>query len=225
MRTAGLFLMDTALPDGRLMIFPEDIIGGGVLGVINGIGVLELSGAAAISVSANASGQLLRYGMSDDAQAQFGMGAPGSLGFQGAQAQPIVTGQPFTTPYGPSGRPPQPSSNFGKIPTSRPKGLKPVAVSAVYSVTGAALTALQVGLGRAVFTVGVLPAPIPVLGGTNLPLGVSVLNTVTVPIPVANQVWLVDGFTSLGVSLNVTPGAAGVMNLYGLFIDFNFNYN
>ena len=225
MRTAGLLMMDTPMPDGRLMIFPADMVGGGVLGVINGIGVLELSGAAAIFISSNVSGQLLRYGMSDDAQQNFGMGAPGSLGIQGAQAQVITTGQPFTTPYGPSGRPPQPSSNFGKIQSSRPKGLKPVAVSAVYSVTGGSLTSLQVGLGRVVFTAGVLPAPLTVLGGTNLPLGASVLNTITIPIPVANQVWLVDGFTSLGVSLNVTPGAAATLNLYGLFIDFNFNYN
>lgn len=223
MRTAGILLMDTPMPDGRIMIRPQDFFGGGTLQNTVGIPNVSVTGGA-IQLVAALPGALLRYGMSDDAQQNFGMGAPGSLGFQGAQAQVVATGQPFITPYGPSGRPPQPSSNFGKPTVSRPKGLKPMAVTTVYSVAGGALTALSVGLVKVNFTAGVAPALISILPTTNLAFPATTLDVITTPIPVANQNFLNDPFDGLNLILTVDAGAA-TFDLYGAFVDFAFNFN
>lgn len=222
MRTAGLLLMDTPMPDGRLVVRPQDFIGVTLFTGTTGEIFAELGGSGAIV--AQVGGMLLRYGMSDDAQQNFGMGAPGSLGIQGAQAQVVTTGQPFTTPYGPSGRPPQLSSNFGKPTVSRPKGLKPMAVSLVYDVVGGALGNMQASLFKTAFNVGVTPAPVTILNAAPFPDTVGV-NVTTVAIPSAGQLFLADPFDALVIQLNVNIGAASAVNIYGAYIDFQFNYN
>lgn len=224
MRTAGMLLMDTPIPDGRLMVRPQDFIGGSVS---SGAGVTQLIvTGAATQVVGNVPGALLRYGMSDDAQQYFGKGSP-SGGFQGAQAQPVTTNTPFTTPYGLSGRPPYPSAEVLRVPTStnwRPKGLKPTAVTVVYAVSGGPMTSASVVLSKVNFTAGVAPAITLISPQANLPLGNAVLNVITTPIPVANQAFINDYFDAITVLINVNAGAA-TMAITGAFIDFAFNYN
>ena len=222
MRTAGLLLMDTPMPDGRLMVRPQDFVAASVYLGSTGETLIPISGTE--TLVAQVGGMLLRYGMSDDAQQNFGMGAPGSLGIQGAQAQVVTTGQPFTTPYGQSGRPPQSSSNFGKPTVSRPKGLKPMAVTVAYEVQGGIPTSLGLSLFKTAFNAGVTPAPTTILNTSALPTTVQ-FNVATVAIPSAGQVFLADPFDALVLQLIVTIGAATQINLYGAYIDFQFNYN
>ena len=224
MRTAGMLLMDTPIPDGRLMVRPQDFIGGAI---VSTAGVTQLNVTGALTqVVGNVPGAMLRYGMSDDAQHYYGKGSP-SGGFQGAQAQPVTTNTPFTTPYGLSGRPPYPSAEVLRVPTStnwRPKGLKPTAVTVVYTVSGGPMTSANVVLGKVNFTVGVAPAITTILSATNLPLGNATTNVITTPIPVANQAFINDYFDAIVLLLNINAGAA-TMYIHGVFIDFAFNYN
>jgi hypothetical protein len=223
MRTAGMLLMDTPLPDGRIFVSPTSMLGGGTVSAATpGILHLDITGAAVtIGMEPNL---LLRYGMSDDAQQQFGMGAPGSQGFQGAQAQPVTTGQPFTTPYQRSGRPPYPSAQGFSPANARPKGLKPVAVTVAYTVTGGPLTAFNLSLYKTALNVGTPPAPAQLLTAVGLPLQTATVQLVTTPITTANQLWLADPFDVLAVSLATNSGAA-TLSIYGVYIDVAFNYN
>jgi hypothetical protein len=222
MRTAGMLLMDTPLPDGRILLPPQAVSGGGTLAEsIAGVLTLTLTGNGALVSSVPL---FTRYGMSDDAQQQFGMGSVGTLGYQGAQAQVVATGQPYTTPYGPTGRPPQLATNFAKTGISRPKGVKPLAATVAYSVTGGPMTSATLAFYKTVLTVGVVPAPTALLTPFNLPLANAQTNLITVPFPVNNQVWFNDFFDILGLSLIIQAGAA-TFTLYGIYIDVAFNYN
>lgn len=213
-------MMDTPMPDGRLMVRPQDFIGG-TLSAPAGVPQVTATGVATV-LAAGVPGALLRFGMSDDAQQQYGRATPMG-GYQGAQGQVVTTPSPFTSPYGPSGRPPFPSSSMFKTLTGRPKGLRPKAVTTVYSVTGGPLTALQVGLYKTVFQNTVAPSNVAILAPSNLSLGNFVTNTITVPIPDANRAFLTD-LNGLNVAINVT-GGAGTFILFGVFIECDFNYN
>src|ERR1700748_134543 len=139
MRTAGRLLMDTPNPDGRIFVSP---IGNAQNTAITSAGLglysVPVNAAATVNLDYVFNSLILRYGMSDDALQQYGQGTPGASGFQGAQGQSTSASSPFTTPYGPTGRPPFLSSQLMQPVLNRPKGLMPIALRLVYSVIGAA---------------------------------------------------------------------------------------
>jgi len=222
MRTAGVLQMDTPLPDGRIVILPKDIQGGGSIANANNTTSLAVTGAN-VTLFGSFNGMLLRYGMSDDAQQQFGKGAP-SGGYQGAQGQAVGTLTPFTTPYGQSGRPPYSNVRQLLTPNGRPKGLMPTAVSVVYSVTGGPATAFSFSINKTAFNVGQVPTGVVILNSTNLPLQTATTQIMTTPIPANAQNFLADPFSVLNFIMGTNAGAATI-NIFGIFLDVSFNYN
>jgi len=226
MRTAGVLLMDTPLPDGRIFVPAGEAVSNPTVAV-SALGVMGVAIAAGAAATYDFSiGELLlRYGMQDDAQSQFGMGSPVG-GFQGAQAQPTPPAQ-FTTPYGPTGRPPFAASSFGQPVTNRPKGIKPVAIHAVYSVIGVALTSVAVSLAKTAFAQGVAPVVTTLINAITAgnPTGVAATNIGTVAVPANLQSFLTDPYDVLTARVVITSPSGSTGVFYGFYVDTQFNFN
>ena len=225
-RTAGRFLMDTPIPDGRIFIGAQKNLQA-TAPTITAAGnyFVPVGAGAATTFDFIVDSLILRYGMSDDALQQFGMGTP-SGGFQGAQGQATTSTTPFTTPYGPTGRPPVLAANLLKPVTSRPKGIMPLAVHLVYSVIGVAATSVSVQLTKTSFTPGAAPAISNIIApDVTSPVGVSALVVSNVLVPVANQAFLADPFDELSLRVIFTTPAGSTANFYGAFIDAAVNLN
>jgi hypothetical protein len=226
MRTNGVVLMDTPLPDGRIFV-PAGTANSKPTVVTSALGVagVAIAAGAAATYDFMLGSLMLRYGMQDDAQQQFGMGNPVN-GNQGAQALATPPNQ-FTTPYGPTGRPPFSAASFGQPVLNRPKGLKPIALHAVYSVAGVALTSVAVSLVKTAFAQGVAPAVTTLINAITAgnPTAVSTMNIGTVAVPVANQQFLIDPYDVLAARIVITSPAGSTGVFYGFYVDTQFNFN
>jgi hypothetical protein len=224
-RTAGFWEQDSAFPDGQVFLPISYIPAGATLTEIStGNWALSVPASTAVTIPFFLDSLITRYGKQDDAQQHFGLANPVG-GFQGAQSQPVPPAA-FTTPWGPTGRPPQPSSNFGQPVLSRPKGILIKAVTPVYIAGAGALTAASVGITKTAFVNGVAPLVTQLLAVTALPLAASTFPTVTtVPLPIADQVMLTDRFSQVIIQFALTASAAGAADVYGLFLDVAYNYN
>lgn len=218
MRTAGLLLMDTPLPDGRIWIPPFAGIS------IDANGIASANNAAATTTVFGLASELLsRFGMSDDAQAAFGQGSP-SGGFQGAQAQGVSATTPFTTPYGISGRPPFAAGSNLIPPTGRPKGIMPLAVSAVYSVSLAVPTSLTLDVFHNTFTAGAAPTTTKLVTAGAASTAISATTVARFPVIPAAQKFL-TGFDTISFQFAEVLGATASCKVYGFWLDVAFNYN
>ena len=231
MRTNGRLLMDTSMPDGQLFYSPADIMSSTSAATIvrasKGL-IAAVAPASTTTIFPVCINDLLRYGMSDDAQQQFGQGTPQG-GFQGAQGQATTLTTPFTTPYGPTGRPPYlQATQFAPV-LSRPKGL---AINSVmpwfirYSVL--ILRASSCGSSKTIFASGVAPVVTDVIvPGAN---GLSTSHLVGAPVttsvlnPVQNS-FFTTAQTELIAEIQFVAPAGSTVNFYGMFVNVAFNFN
>jgi hypothetical protein len=228
MRTAGMLLMDTPLPDGQIFVATGDII---PTPTYTRVGKGLLAATAPVSAttvfSFPLSGILARYGMSDDAQQVFGKANP-SGGFQGAQAQAVTATTPFTTPYQAGGRPPFAGNAFFVPPTGRPKGVAINVATVVYQVNGAAATSLTFGISNTQFTAGVgVPVVTDIIAPSAAGFNVAVSASVTTN-PFVNAVqnqFLTGNLAEVVGELTVVTPAASTVNFFGVFLNVAFNYN
>lgn len=226
MRTKGLLLMDTPLPDGRIFLGPMSFAASATPPQqnVDGFGLVNIPVTNTTVVITSVVDRIIqRYGMSDDAQQQFGQGNP-SGGYQGAQAQAVTTTTPFTTPYDNTGRPPQPSVNYFTPPTSRLKGIMPLALNLGYSVAGGAATNCNATLCKTPFVAGVVPVTTNLLNNVSGSLAVSNFTIAKFPIAPNLQSFL-QNFEELSLSISIVTGAGVTLKLYWATIDVAFNHN
>ena len=229
MRTSGLLLMDTPLPDGQIFVSPIDIMLGSSDATFARAGkglVSTVVPASTTTIYPIALGDLImRYGMQDDAQQQFGLATPVN-GNQGAQAL-ATPPNTFTTPYGPTGRPPFAASTFGVPVTSRPKGIAINSVSVAYQVLGNPLTSITFGLSKTVFSNGIAPAVTDIIAPAANGLTTAV-NAQPALITIANptqNLMLTTINAEYIAELTFVAPAGSTVNFYGLFLNVAFNYN
>lgn len=227
-RTAGYWMQDSPFTDGQIFL-PASV---GQMTTGSGTGTLTRNAKGDIYVACTAAAVfdqrleslILRTGMQDDAQQQFGQ-AVATAGFQGQQAQnapPTV----FATPWQQSGRPPFTIAQNEVVPTSRPKGIAIVSVTPVYTVVTGVLTLAEVGISKSVFTNGTQTiSDILAFANNGLSLSVAAHKAITVSVLAANQVMQVSPLTEIVVEVALTPTGGDSVNYYGCFLGVNFNYN
>lgn len=225
MRTSGRLLMDTAMPDGQIWIPP--FAPGSTLPAATNDGttfksLIPASGATTYYIPITE--LLVRLGMSDDAQQQFGQGTP-SGGYQGAQGQLTTISTPFTTPYQQSGRPPFLGSQLLSPPINRPKGIAINSISVAYQVLGAATTSMSVALAKTVLTAGVAPVKTLLINATALANAVAAQPQVTVIQNTVQNSFLIDPLAQYYIQLAATTPAGSTVNVFGFYLNLGFNYN
>lgn len=235
-RTAGFWEQDSAFPDG-LVFIPASVgqvtAGAGVyarqgLGLV---GVTMVTGQT-VTFDVNISHLIHRFGKQDDGQQAFGAATPSAAGFQGQQSLPVsgpAPNGPFATNWQASGRPPFANASQFAVPTSRPKGILINAITPVFSVTGAALTSNTIGLTKTVFAEGAAPVVTPLLAAAanGQPVAVNTAGQTHATSSVllaANQVMQTTRYTQLLVEQTLVIGA-GTAEMYGWFIDIDYNLN
>jgi hypothetical protein len=226
-RTGGYWEQDSAFPDGQIFIFANasNVIGATATTDRASLGdwFVSIPAGATVTIPFFTNSLLTRYGKQDDAQQEFGLANP-VAGFQGAQSQPVPP-TVFTTPWGPTGRPPQPSSSFGQPITQRPKGITIKAITPVYGNNNTALTSATVGVTKTVYTNGAAQTITQLLVPAALPTAAtSTLYATPVPLPVQSQVMLTDRFSEIIIELDITTAAVAAA-VYGCFLDVAYNYN
>ncbi len=134
----------------------------------------------------------------------------------------------FTTPAGVTGAPPYTGVNsLVPVTAPRPKGLAVRAIYPVYSVAGAALTTNTIGLTKTVFANITAPTVTSLItnGANGLATATNAQPYIT-PINLAvPAVMQVTKFAEFVIEWDVTTASGGTAELFGVFIDFDFNYN
>lgn len=234
-RTKGFWEQDSAFPDG-LVFIPASVgqitAGAGVF-ARQGLGLVGVTMVTAQTVTfdVNISHLIMRFGKQDDGLQQFGAAAltNGNQGQQSlATSGPGNTG-PFATNWDQSGRPPYASASQFVVPTNRPKGIAIRAITPIYSVTGSALTSQTLGLTKTVFAEAAAPVVTALLAAAanGQPLTVNTAgqtHATTSSLLAANQVMQVARNTDLIIEHSLVIGA-GTAEMYGWFVDINFNHN
>lgn len=135
----------------------------------------------------------------------------------------------FTTPAGASGRPPFAGmSQLTPVTSPRPKGIKFKQLNVVYIVTGAAASLMTVGMTAIQYQNAVAPIVTTLI--TNAANGLASAAAATpyvipVPVPVANQNYIVTPNTSVVVEFDFTTGAAATLDVLGFYLIGDANYN
>lgn len=224
MRTAGVLLADTPLPDGQFYVTAVPDIGAaapGSLSLVASIPTLTVV-AGTLTPSYNLLDRLVtRFGMQDDAQQLYGMANPVG-GSQGANALPTPPAQ-FTTPYDGTGRPPILSTAFAQNVTSRPKGIRVKSATLFYDVFTNPMTTFTINIFQYQFGTGIVTQIIPVTSVGSLTVGSG--KVVTIPVPAANQFFITAQNTTVIMQFNIVNPAGGSMNYYGASIQHDVNYN
>lgn len=138
-----------------------------------------------------------------------------------------IVQNPFTTPASVSGRPPFTGISSLIQPTSpRAKGVKLTAIYPVYQITGAALTTNTIGIAATTFANNTAPAITPVLSvaANGLATAVQAQPYVT-PIIIPTPSFVTTKQTDIELQWNITTGASGTAQIYGIFGDVTYNYN
>lgn len=223
MRTSGFVQQNQLNPDGHIFVpFPgtQTRLGSGLNAVVQ---AASTSGVYEINIDK----LLLRYGMQDDSQMQFGR----PNGTSGAQALALLPGVVDQTLYSRTQRPPVPSTavfgpnDLGTAPTIA-KGIQINTINLVYQVLGANLTSATVGMTKTQFASGVAPVVTALVANANngilLPVAAQpIITAVAVPTlaPITTR------FTQTLIEVDIVTPAGSTVNLYGLFLDVSFNFN
>jgi hypothetical protein len=135
----------------------------------------------------------------------------------------------FTTPAGASGRPPFTGlSQLTPVTAPRPKGIAIKQLNVVYIVNTAAATAMSVGITAIQYGNAVAPVVTTLIANAANGLATASAATpyvIPVPVPVANQGFLVTSNTSVVVEFDFTTGAAATLDVLGFYLVCAFNYN
>jgi len=139
----------------------------------------------------------------------------------------LIAQDNFTTPAGVTGPPPFTGvSQFTPVTSPRPKGIKFREIYPVYAVAGAALTLNTIGITKTVFTNVTAPTITNVLANA-----ANGMNTATNAQPYITPVMLAASpvyqntkYSSFNVEWDVTTAGGGTAQIFGVYIDIEFNY-
>jgi len=134
----------------------------------------------------------------------------------------------FTTPYGASGRPPFTGlSQLTPQTVARPKGILIKQLDVAYIVNTTAITVPLVALYATPYVNGVAPVPVALIPSATNGLATAASATpyvIPVPVPVANQSFVVTPDTAVTVEFDFTNGT-GTVDVLGFFLKCSYNYN
>jgi hypothetical protein len=135
----------------------------------------------------------------------------------------------FTTPAGVSGRPPFTGlSQLTPVTAARPKGLNPVGLWVNYIVNTTAITVPVCALYATQYVYGVAPTITTLISSAtnNLQTAAATTSyTIPVPVPVANQGFIITPNTVITAEFDFTSGASGTVDVLGMWLQVAFNYN
>ncbi|SRR6266478_1030159 len=135
----------------------------------------------------------------------------------------------FTTHAGVTGRPPfTGSSQLAPVTSVRPKGIALTGLSITYLITGANLTVPTIGM----FAVQYPNLTAPVVT-TLIAQATNNLQTATnaqayttpIPVPVANQGFIITPNTAVAIEYDANVGAATTLDIIAIFLTAKFNYD
>lgn len=230
--TEGRWEGNTAFPDLTLFVGADEIrnTSGTATLTLNASGDLSLNiGNSQACVFVVSEASLLRSGVyaSSYDQQQFGTAA----GVAGPTTVANTSG-PFALK---PGFPPILAAAMATLGTVQrgpvPKGLQVNSVTAIYSVTGLALSAAQIGITQTKYVNNAAFVVTNVLAkaANGLPTAISTgaaapyTTTVAITSP-AFTIGSTTG-TELLIELDLTTGASGTARLYGLSVNCSFNFN
>ena len=135
----------------------------------------------------------------------------------------------FTSPGGASGIPPfTGSSELTPVTSARPKGVALKSLTVVYLVTGAALTVPTVGMFATAYVNLVAPVTTTLIAQATNGLQTAAnaqAYVTTIPVPVAQQGFIITPNTSTVIELDANVGAATTLDVISMFLTCSFNYN
>lgn len=135
----------------------------------------------------------------------------------------------FTTPAGVSGSPPYTGvTQFTPVTAPRPKGIMIKQITPRYIINTASLTANTIGLTLLQYVNNVAPAAATnLLANAANGMGTTFRATpyvTPIPIPVASQNFLIGRDSEVVLEWDVTNNG-GTIDLLGIMLDVNFNFN
>lgn len=135
----------------------------------------------------------------------------------------------FTTPAGVSGRPPFTGlSQLTPVTSARPKGIEVTGLIVDYIVNTTAITVPTVGLYATTYAYGAAPSVTTLITQATNGLQVAAATTpytIPVPVPIANQEFINTSNTFLSVEFDFTTGSSGSVDVLGVYIGVNYNYD
>lgn len=213
-RTASRYNQDLGFVDGVLFLSANEAIATGGASTLtrNAAGDLSHNAGAAVSpiYSFNLGAALLRTGIADDLQQQFGgSGVPGGAYPQG---RPPFTAAQLLSPR----------------TTNLLKGIKILSFGVVYLVTGAALTGHTCRVDKTVYANNVANAisAIVASGANGLATATQANPYVTeVALSAAEQVYRVSDLSQYWIEVAPTTQGGGAYRMYGVRVKVEFNFN
>jgi len=140
-----------------------------------------------------------------------------------------VNGNPFTTPGPRQGRPP--FAGFSQLsPQINPpsKGINILQIAIIYNVVTTAITVPTAGLAVTSFSNVTAPVTTTLIPNATNGLATAVGGqpyVIPIPVPVANQGFLVTPNSVVSVEFDFTTGATGNVDIYGFIITGQYNYD
>jgi hypothetical protein len=135
----------------------------------------------------------------------------------------------FTTPAGVTGRPPYTGiSELTPVSSVRPKGIGIRGLTVIYAVNTTAITVPTVGLFATQFANNVAPVVTTLITqGTNGLQTAAQANPYAIPVPVpfAQQGFIITPNTLISVEFDFTSGGTGTVDVLGIVLTCNWNYN
>jgi hypothetical protein len=132
----------------------------------------------------------------------------------------------------PPGHPPQPAATLatltGGVNGPQPKGFQITSIDVIYSVAALAAAAATVGVTDTVFVSGVAPVVTNriALAANGLPTAIGgAAGPYVTNVPVAAPVFPIAADTETIVNVNLTGGATGTVNFYGVVLHVAYNLN
>lgn len=229
-RTSGFWEQDSPFPDGRSFIAAAttQITAGAGVKTRSALGLVGFALAASQTVTFDfdLSSYIFRFGKQDDEQQAFG-----SATGVGQNSLPVTAGVvpgygQFATNLQQSGRPPFTIAQNQVVPTSRPKGVNITFIGPFYSVTGAALTSISLGLTKTVFGNTVPPVVTNLLAAGTNGLNTAVnANPYTTGAFIPSPQMLNVSLSQYIAELTLVLPAGCTAFVYGLNIGISYNYN
>jgi hypothetical protein len=135
----------------------------------------------------------------------------------------------FTTPWQAGGRPPfTGAAQLTPQTTVRPKGIFFKQLAVAYIVNTANATVPTIGLTAITYANGVAPAVTTLIANATNGLSTAFAATpyvIPVPVPLANQGFIITPNTSVVVEFDFTTGTGGTVDVLGFYLTCGFNYN
>lgn len=216
--TESRFQQDLGFGDGRFFISPIQFdVSGTTVMTRNAAGDWSLNQAATQTVfyAVNLTSMLRRVGFGEDIQTQFGgTGIPGSA--QVSPYRPDVIASMST------------AQQLQPRTALKQKGVKILSFDVVYLISAVNLTTNTARIDQTLFVNGVANAITSVLavGANGLQTAFSATPYVTnVPLPAAQQIYRTSVDQELWMELNIVTPAGGTYRLYGVDVNFEFNFN